>query len=554
MDSGVNMMRIFTVVLFFICSAFLCGQSSVEYMFRVYLKDKGNHSFSVSQPEKFLSKRSIERKFRQNVLIDSLDFPVSKEYLGSMEKTGGKIVSKSKWFNTCVIQLKDSAAIDRIKSFSFVDSVKYVWRGLPADRFFSKRPRLKRIRCEDEPDFHRYFGFTEEQFRVHNAEAMLQSGFQGKGIHIGVIDAGFTNCDVIPYFEGVRIFGYKDFVPTGNIFSANDHGTKVLSTMAVSQPDLIMGSAPQANYWLFRSEDSKTEFPVEEDFWVAAVEYADSVGVDLVNTSLGYNDFDDKTLNYTHPQLDGKTSLMTSAADKAFEKGMVLISSAGNEGRKPWGKITVPADAENILAIGAIRMDSVIATFSSVGPTADGRIKPDLVSVGFGTITIGSDGTIGMTNGTSLASPFMAGLIASLWSINPRLNRSELVDIVKRSSHRYTHPDTIYGYGIPDFGKAMKQVLKTLNTFDKKMIDGHVAVAPDQSGRNYLITLLHPQFRNDTYWVNMLDEDGVKIARREFDENNSAMFYLNDRLRKANKVIHFVIETPFEQYVVRIKL
>lgn len=370
---------------------------------------KATTRFLVAEPEKFLSERSIERKLRQNVAIDSLDFPVSKGYLDSIEKEGGKIVAKSKWFNTCVVQFTDSVSVDRIKSLPFVDSVKYVWRGQVFDRFdwMRPRPRLQRIRCEDEPDFHNYFGFTEEQFKVHNAEEMIKAGFRGKGMHVGVVDAGFTNCDVIPYFEGINLFGYRDFVPGGNIFSANDHGTKVLSTMAVNQPNLMMGSAPEANYWLFRSEDSKTEFPVEEDFWVAAVEYADSVGVDLVNTSLGYNEFDDKTLSYSHLQLDGQTSLMTSAANKAFEKGMLVIGSAGNERKKHWRKITVPADAENLLAIGAIRIDSLIAPFSSTGPTADGRIKPDLVSVGSGTITIGSDGAIGMTNGTSLSSPFI---------------------------------------------------------------------------------------------------------------------------------------------------
>ena len=190
----------------------------------------------------------------------------------------------------------------------------------------------------------------------------------------------------------------------------------------------------------------------------------------------------------------------------------MVIASAGNERKKPWGKITVPADAENILAIGAIRTDSVIASFSSAGPTADGRIKPDLVSVGSGTITIGSDGTIGMTNGTSLSSPFMAGLIASLWSINPSLNRNELVDIVKRSSSQYAHPDTIYGYGIPDFEKAMKEVLKTLHTFHKKVIDEHVAIAPDQSGKLCAVAF-RSAVQKRFLSVNMLDEEEFELQR-----------------------------------------
>jgi subtilisin family serine protease len=247
---------------------------------------------------------------------------------------------------------------------------------------------------------------------VHNADNLHSAGYRGKGIEIGVIDAGFTNFDVIPEFETVDLLGYSNFVPEGDMFATSDHGTKVLSAMAVNQPGLMMGSAPEASYWLLRSEDVTSEFPVEEDYWIRAIEFADSIGLDIINTSLGYYEFDDLILNYTHDDLTGEVSLMSRAADLAYEKGMIIVVSAGNEGNKPWQKSTPPGDAKNVIAVGAIGTDSIIAPFSSYGELADGRIKPDLVSIGRGTITINQFGEVVRTNGTSLSSPFLAGLIA----------------------------------------------------------------------------------------------------------------------------------------------
>lgn len=549
------MIRYFLAVCLFGFSIWMSAQTAPhQYMFRVYLKDKPNAGYSVANPEKFLSGRSIERKNKQNVKVDASDFPVSADYLRMIEKSGAKIVSQSKWFNTCVAQVSDSAKIEDLKLLPFVDSVKYVWRGFinPAANYM--RPRLEATDCGDEVAFDNVFGFTQLEFAVHNAAALADAGFRGKGIRVGVIDAGFTNFDAIPYFEGMAFFGYKDFVPNGYIFTASDHGTKVLSTMAVNKPNLMVGSAPEASFLLLRSEDARSEFPVEEDFWVAAVEYADSVGVDMVNTSLGYSDFDDKSLNYNHAQLDGKTSLMTRAADRAFEKGILVVGSAGNEGNKPWKKITSPGDARNILTIGAISPDSVITPFSSVGPTADHRIKPDLVSVGGPAVVIGQNGAIGLSMGTSFSAPFMAGLIASLWSINPELNRQQIINIVKQSADRYQHPDTIYGYGIPDFGKAMSVVLETLPTYDKKVTNNRFSIAPDVANKNYEVTLIEPEYTNDAYSVKLLNQQGIKVTERQFEEKkNFVSFPITDELSKTGKFIYFVIDSPFKQDVIRIK-
>lgn len=543
------------IALFAVGFTFLAtAQEPLHYKFRVYLKDKGTTNYSVNEPEKFLSEKSIERKKRQNVKIDNSDFPISDNYFSLLEKTGGKIVSHSKWFKTIVVQVSDSAKIMQIAKLPFVDSVRYVWRGTSHYVANPVRPRLEKTDCEETFLFKDYLGITQLQFKLHNATDMAKAGFQGKGIHVGVIDAGFTNYDVIPFFEKINLRGFENFVPTGEVFSSNDHGTKVFSTMAVNQPNLFMGSAPQSDYWLLRSEDAASEFPVEEDYWVRAIEFADSVGIDVVNTSLGYNDFDDISLNYTHADLTGKKSIMSLAADKAFEKGMIVVVSAGNEGNKDWKKTTPPGDAFNVLTVGAVGVDSLIAGFSSHGPAADGRVKPDVVSVGRATMTIGQNGLIGMANGTSFASPFMAGLVASLWSINPDMPRSQIIDIVKKSADRYNTPDSIYGHGIPDFGKAVAEVLKTLKPVDKKITEKSWSIESTPSGNAYNISLTEPEYTLDAYSVALLSENGKILQEYQFDKNNSVQFPLSSKTKKENKFLHFVINEPFLQKTFRIKL
>ena len=545
----------FINIAFFLAFVFsVSAQETLHYKFRVYLKDKGAINYSVNRPEEFLSKESIERKKRQNAGIDTSDFPISPDYFTLMQKAGGNVVSYSKWLKTIVVQVPDSAEISKIAKLPFVDSVKYVWRGANRNYVNPVRPRLEKTDCEEAVLFENSLGITQLQFGLHNAHEMAKAGFRGKGIRVGVIDAGFTNFDVIPFFEGINFRGFKNFIPTGEIFSSNDHGTKVLSTMAVNQPNLMMGSAPESMYWLLRSEDVTSEFPVEEDYWVRAIEYADSLGIDIINTSLGYNDFDDKSLDYTHADLTGKKSIMSLAADKAYEKGMLVVVSAGNEGNKDWQKITPPGDALNVVTVGAVGIDSLIASFSSHGHAADGRVKPDLVSVGRATITVGQNGLIGMTNGTSLSSPFLTGLIASLWSINPDLQRAEIVDIVKRSADRYATPDSVYGYGIPDFGKAVTEVLKTLKPVNKKVAIKDWSIEASPSGNVYNVTLTDPEFSLDAYSVSLLDEDGKIIAQHQFDEQNSVQFPVSAEIKRKNKFLHFVINKPFVQKTLRIKI
>jgi len=548
-------MRYFYTALIFIFSLVSFGQAaspSLQYKFRVYLSDKGVTGYSLQQPGQYLSGRAIERRKRQQVKIDASDLPISRDYFTLLEEAGAQGVSHSNWLKTVTVQVADSLSIQPIAALPFVDSVKYVWQG--RSRFYSSRvrPRLGRMDCGDQPSGD-LFGITGAQFLMHRADKLANAGFQGKGMAVGVIDAGFTNFDVIPWFETVKMRGFMNFVPGGEIFAASDHGTKVVSTMAANLPGVMMGSAPQASYWLLRSEDTTSEYPVEEDYWVRAIEYADSLGLDVINTSLGYYHFDDTLLNYTHADLTGTVSLMSLAADMAFAKGMLVVVSAGNEGNKPWQKSTPPGDARNVLAGGAVGTDSLIASFSSRGPMADGRLKPDLVSVGRGTITIGQEGLIGMTNGTSLSSPFLAGLATSLWSINPDLHRGVLIRLIKESSDRYSHPDSLYGHGIPDFQQAMKKVLETLAVYPQKVEEHGWSIRPD-GATHYRVTLTDPEYSADAYSFRLLDESGNVISVYTFEENESRLVPLPAAVRKNNRFIHFVTDDPFMQRTYRIKL
>ena len=270
----------------------------------------------------------------------------------------------------------------------------------------------------------------------------------------------FTGLTVSHAFDYLRdqgrILGYRDFVHSGgNIFNESSHGMEVLSTMAGYLPGLMIGTAPSASYWLLRSEDVTSEYRIEEANWLLAAEFADSAGVDIISSSLGYSTFSDSLMNYSYSMLNGKTALVTRAAEKAFSKGMLVVVSAGNEGNDPWGYITPPADGKNVLAVGAVADDRGLAYFSSRGPTADNRIKPDVDAVGYQTVIITPNGTTGLGYGTSFAAPQIAGMAACLWEASPLSTNHEILQAIRRSSDHYSSPDTAYGYGIPDFMLAL---------------------------------------------------------------------------------------------------
>ncbi len=436
------------------------GLDKIEYpggkcfFYRLYLTDKNNSKYSVDRPEEFLTNRSIERRKKQKIEVNETDLPVSDNYINLLREKGFEVIRKSKWNNTVVIRVSSNRALKKLDEFSFVKDKKLV--------FESPDSIGQRTRSNIRNKFNRWeyqesqYGATASQIESLDGISLHESGYRGKGMMIAVLDGGFMNVDKIPALHNIRLAGLEDFVvpKSKNMFNEMDHGTMVLSAMAVNQPNYYVGTAPEASYILIRCEDERSEFPVEEDYWAEAVEYADSLGVDVINSSLGYHEFDDHALNHTYCEQDGEQALISHTASMLAAKGVVLVNSAGNDGMGTWKKINFPADAKDILTVGSVNDKGINAPFSALGPTADGRIKPDVMAYGSPASVLTGRGTIVNDMGTSFSAPLVAGMVACLWQALPNKTAVEIIELVKQSSNRYDQPDNVYGYGVPDFWKA----------------------------------------------------------------------------------------------------
>ncbi|NDW13163.1 serine protease [Bacteroides sp. 214] len=437
-----------------LCMAIGASAQQDTLKYRIMLADKAGSAYSVEHPEQFLSEKAIARRQKQGIAIDETDLPVSEQYLQAIRSLGVKVVAMGKWENFVTVSCNDTTLIDQIARFPFVTSTMKVWelKKTKKPQFATKRDSIevKEIQLSDN-----LYGSAYQQISMSNGDKLHEAGFKGEGMTIAVIDGGFHNADIIPMLANVRVLGTKDFVnPHSDIYAETSHGMAVLACMAMNQPNVMIGTAPEASYWLLRTEDSYSEYPVEEDYAAAAIEFADSVGVDLINTSLGYYTFDDKTKDYRYRDLDGKVSLMSRTANRTAEKGMLLVCSAGNAGSGSWKKITPPGDAEHVITVGAIGKNGVLAPFSSVGNTTDNRIKPDVMAVGAFSDTMGTNGNLTLVNGTSFSSPIMCGMIACLWQALPQLTAKQMLEVVRQSGDNAEHPDNIYGYGVPDLREA----------------------------------------------------------------------------------------------------
>ena len=442
-------------------AALFVGQASAEnnYKYRVNLKDKVGSAYSVDKPQEFLSERALERRNRQQLPVDETDLPVSQVYVKELLGTGARLVTTSKWNNTVVLEVSDTTLMDKVKEMPFVTHVKKVWT--QPDSIPARNKKRKKEVTNEVKETGYYYGKAFRQINIHGGDSLHAAGFAGQGMHVAIIDAGFYNADKIKFFKKMDLLGTRDFVnPKSDIYEENSHGMKVLSCMAANIKDVFVGTAPEASYWLLRSEDQDTEQPVEEDYWAAAIEFADSVGVDVVNTSLGYHEFDEGYPAYRYRDLDGHYSLMSHSASMAADKGMVIVCSAGNSGRGAWKKITPPGDSENVITVGALTKDLVNAEFSSVGDTSDGRVKPDVAAIGVNSVVSGNDGTVSKANGTSFASPTMCGVVTCFWQACPWLTAKEVVKAVQQAGDRVDYPDNIYGYGVPNLWKAYQKELE----------------------------------------------------------------------------------------------
>lgn len=445
---------LFALVCFLLC----CGRPLMgQDRYAIHYTYKPTDQYSLNRPLELLSKASLERREREKIGLDSTDIPVSEKYIALIAEEVDEILYHSRWLNASLVRA-DSAAVAKIASFPFVSKVEYAARGGKRNAengiqgYDAKEPAAAAIRTGTTFDF---------QNHILGIPEMHADGFNGEGIKIAVFDAGFLNADAIGglqhLFNENRILATRDFVLPGSshVFRADTHGTGALSLLASFDPSQLIGGAYAAEYILCITEDVDSEFRIEEYNWVRAAEFADSLGVDIINSSLGYNYFDDPDMNYSREDLDGETAVISIGAGIAANKGILVVSSSGNEGNISWQTITVPADARGILAVGAINNRFTKAGFSSIGPSSDGRIKPELVAFGSGvTLWRQVEGT-SFSSGTSFSAPQIAALAAGLWQANPMWTRAELKDRLIQSGSQAANPDFELGYGVPNYLRAL---------------------------------------------------------------------------------------------------
>ncbi len=458
----------------------LYTQSNAQFTrYIVRLKDKGTNPYTIANPSQFLTARALARRTRYSIAIDSADLPITPRYIDSIRLAGAvTIINTSKWLNQVAIQTSDVAALNKINTFPFVlSSAPIAAKRQTANEPVNKELYLPAKSTDFVPsspqgiqgDYYNY-GQSYGQVHIHNGEFLHNRGFRGQGMQMAVIDAGFQNYLSMPTFDSVRnngqILGTWDFV--ANHASVNEdhpHGSYCLSTIAANMPGTFMGTAPKTSFYLYRSEDAATEYPIEEQNWAAAAERADSLGVDICSVSLGYTTFDNAQFNYTYSNMNGNTSMIAKAADIAAKKGMLVVVAAGNDGSGTWHYIGTPADADSTLTIGAVNTAGAAASFSSYGPSSDGRVKPNVAAVGWNAVVASTaNGQPFLGNGTSFATPNMAGLATCLWQAFPEVNNMAIINTLQQAANRAANPDDRTGYGIPDVKKAFVMLIKQLFT------------------------------------------------------------------------------------------
>jgi len=435
------------------------AEATPYYKYRITLADKKNCGYSVNRPQEFLSEKAIQRRQKQGMKVDELDLPVTKAYVDGIASTGVKVLLTSKWNNTVLVECEDTTLIDNVAKLPYVKATRKV--ATYKNHEFHYKDGLRYDKLEEfnkeENDYKTRYGNALRQIKQLNGIALHEQSFTGKGMTIAVIDAGFYNADIIPALQNTKILGTHDFIADSeDIYSEGSHGMMVLSCMGTKCDSIQIGTAPDAEYWLLRSEDERSEQMVEEDYWASAIEFADSVGCDVVNTSLGYTKYDNPADNILYREQDGVTRLISKSASTVASRGMILCCSAGNSGDEQWKRIGCPADAKDVLAVGAVGADGKNTNFSSLGYSADGRVKPDVVAQGGLSGVLGVDGLPTFANGTSFSSPILCGMVASLWSAYPNKTSYEIMDLVRKSANQYNYPDNVFGYGLPDFEKALE--------------------------------------------------------------------------------------------------
>ena len=456
-----------------------CATAQKQYAFRISFAHKKETSFDLTNPSAFLSSKAIARRTTQSIAIDSADLPVVSLYIDSVLKlSNGIFHSRSRWQNNCVLLVEDTSKIAALRSLSFVKSTKYVAVFLTPLHFFTTPSTRKEEENKRKLGSNwrttgsiAYYGDAYDQIKLANGDYLHDNGFRGKTKLIAVIDEGFNLVNTLPGFDSLRTTGriadtYNFNLNKADVYNYSSHGTQVLSTMAGIITGNYVGTAPDASYALYVSENGGSEQPYEMDNLVAAMERADSIGADIITISLGYNSFDIGGLNasLSLTDIDGKSTIAAMGANTAAAKGILVVASAGNDGGTAWNKILTPGDADSALTCGSVDINKTLAPTSGKGPNAAGRMKPDVCMLGAPGVVFNNSGTTSSVGGTSIATPELAGLAACLWETNPKATPYQIRKAIRESGHIASSPNNQMGYGVPDFGKASLSLKKVLDT------------------------------------------------------------------------------------------
>lgn len=527
----------------------LLGTTSLvaqSHRYMVFFSDKDSVDFDIESPEAFLSDRAIARRTKMGIEITEEDLPVDDSYVQQVKGQGASVFFTTRWFNGVLTEMNDETAT-AVGNLDFVDSVVYVAK----DTKLSSSPGTYTVASEF-LELTAVNATTTTQNALIGVDAMHEDGYRGEGILIAVFDDGFKGVNQFQPFEhiftGERLLATKDFVKnSGNVFQYDDHGSSVLSCIGQNYGDGYTGTAPNADFILCVTEDNSTEYRIEEYNWLFAAEFADSAGVDVINGSLGYFSFSDSDMDYEYSDMDGKTTVVSRAAQMASDRGIVVVVSAGNEGNGSWKYITTPADAEGALAVGSVTSQGTLSGFSSIGPAADGRIKPDVVAMGsYATIFYmsGNNGYISTGNGTSFSSPQVAGLAAGLLQAYPDWTAEELISNMKETASLSSNPDNERGYGIPTY---------LLNNVEAIGEAGELRVYPNPFHENVITIDLGELKVDNRLEIKVLNLNGQEVYSQKVNSNDvsermeitldnfrSGTYFLTLRSKKLNKTVKIV--------------
>lgn len=467
------MRRLSLLILALFTSVLLQAQIATN-IYWVQFTDKNNSPYTIDAPEHYLSQLALDRRARLGIGIDEYDLPVNPQYLEAVAGCGAELLNPSKWLNGVTVYTSDPNVISNIHALEFVETVRNCPNDLEAQKAKEAwmAQEMKPVEVARGP--YDFYGGGSTQIHQLNGQVLHDLGYQGQGVVVAMLDGGFDGADTHPCFDNMRaegrLLGTRSFLRGHpSVYTMHTHGTSCLSTMAAYVPTQFVGTAPKASYYLLHTETSEYENIVEEYNWVSGAEYADSLGVDLCTSSLGYFNFDIDQWNHPFEDYDGHTAPMSIGAEIAVSRGIICLFAAGNEGDF-WSDgctLLIPADAEHVLSIGAVEGNGERAWFSSTGPTYDGRIKPDVMAMGSGTYVATSGGAYYNGNGTSFATPVMAGMVTCMRQANPTASVQEICDIIRQCGNHANNPDNYYGYGIPDFAQVF-ELLHVEDTFAPK--------------------------------------------------------------------------------------